>query len=49
MYMTCFIQNLIDHGWKVKPELIQGGWVEVDTVEELNIYENMGMFKAELS
>jgi choline kinase len=45
MYMTSFIQNLIDNEWRVLPALIHNGWVEVDTVEELGIYESMGMFK----
>jgi choline kinase len=44
MYMTSFIQNLIDSGWKVKPALIHNGWVEVDTVEELILYEKLGVF-----
>ncbi|BBP43111.1 NTP transferase domain-containing protein [Thiosulfativibrio zosterae] len=44
MYMTSFIQNLIDGGWKVKPALIKNGWVEVDTVEELKLYEKMKIF-----
>jgi len=47
MFMTSFIQNLIESGWKVKPALIHNGWVEVDTVEELDMYESMGMFNAD--
>jgi choline kinase len=49
MYMTSFIQTLIDGEWKVKPALIHNGWVEVDTVEELDMYESMGMFKEDHS
>ncbi|ENM5791594.1 phosphocholine cytidylyltransferase family protein [Vibrio mimicus] len=45
MYMTSFIQALIDNGWNVKPDFINNGWVEVDTVEELKLYERMGLFK----
>lgn len=45
MYMTSFIQNLIDSGWKVKPAFVHNGWVEVDTVDELDMYESMGIFK----
>jgi hypothetical protein len=39
MYMTSFIQLLIDQGWNVRPALIEGGWLEVDTVEDLHCYE----------
>ena len=47
MYMTTFLQKLIDNCWKVKPALIRNGWVEVDTVEELELYERMGLFKSQ--
>ncbi len=36
MYMTSFLQILIDYGWNIKPALIHNGWVEVDTVAELD-------------
>lgn len=39
MYMTSFIQKLIDCGWDVRPALIENGWLEVDTVEDLDRYE----------
>lgn len=39
MYMTSFIQQLIDRGWNVRPALIENGWLEVDTVEDLRRYE----------
>ncbi|MGL6002572.1 MAG: NTP transferase domain-containing protein [Plesiomonas sp.] len=42
MYMTSFIQTLIDDGWCVKPAFIHNGWVEVDTVNDLELYEQMG-------
>jgi choline kinase len=42
MYMTSFIQSLIDHVKKPKAVFISGGWVEVDSVEDLRIYENSG-------
>ncbi len=35
MYMTSFIQNLIDHLLKVYPVWIDGGWVEIDSVDDL--------------
>lgn len=38
MYMTDLIQGLIDQGWLVSPSFINGGWIEVDTVDDLNKY-----------
>lgn len=42
MYMTSFIQLLIDGGWQVRPALIDNGWLEVDTLEDLRRYESLG-------
>ena len=41
MYMTSFIQYLIDSKWKVKATLINNGWLEVDTIEDLKSYEKL--------
>ena len=41
MYMTSFIQQLIDHDWNVRPSLIENGWLEVDTLEDLRRYETL--------
>ncbi|MFS1443838.1 MULTISPECIES: sugar phosphate nucleotidyltransferase [Vibrio] len=41
MYMTSFIQMMIDDGWKVKAAIVSNGWLEVDSVEDLELYENM--------
>ena len=41
MYMTSFIQELINSNWKVKAVLVNNGWLEIDTVKDLNIYEKM--------
>lgn len=38
MYMTSFLQQLIDAGWDARPALIDGGWLEVDTLEDLRRY-----------
>ncbi|RTR05362.1 NTP transferase domain-containing protein [Halomonas nitroreducens] len=43
MYMTSFLQCLIDKGWLVKACLVEGGWLEVDTAEDLNTYERMAV------
>lgn len=47
MYMTSFIQMIIDNLVDVKPVFINGGWVEIDSVEDLNIYEKLDIFKSE--
>lgn len=40
MYMTSLLQNLIDSGWVTQAALINNGWLEVDSVEDLEAYEN---------
>ena len=40
MYMTSFIQLLIDKVMPVKPVFIEGGWLEIDTVEDLHNYKS---------
>ncbi len=39
MYMTSFLQGLIDAGFDVRPALITNGWLEVDTLEDHTRYE----------
>jgi len=39
MYMTSFLQHLINLDWKVKAVPVERGWLEVDTVEDLEFYE----------
>jgi len=41
MYMTSFLQLLIDAGWMVMPAHVSRGWLEVDTVEDLQLYEQL--------
>lgn len=41
MYMTSFIQHLIDQGHDVRAAYTHNGWLEVDTVEDLKRYEKM--------
>ncbi|MCE9664005.1 phosphocholine cytidylyltransferase family protein [Halomonas sp. M5N1S17] len=41
MHMTSFIQQLIDGGWLVKACLVENGWLEVDTVRELDTYAHL--------
>ena len=35
MYMTSFIQNIIDNLMDVKPIYIEGGWIEIDSLKDL--------------
>lgn len=37
MFMTSFIQLLIDHILKVRPVFIDGEWLEIDAIEDLDI------------
>jgi choline kinase len=39
MYMTSFLQALIDAEWMVKATLVKNGWLEIDSVEDLKQYE----------
>lgn len=41
MYMTSFLQYLIDAGWQAKAAFTDNGWLEVDTVEDLDQYHQM--------
>jgi len=36
MFLTDLLQKLIDLGLRVEPVFIEGGWVEIDSVEDLN-------------
>ena len=40
LYMTSLIQDLIDNNWDVQASYVHGGWIEVDTIEDLQAYEN---------
>jgi choline kinase len=41
MFMTSFIQHLIDVGYDVRAALFEGGWLEVDTAADLETYEQL--------
>ena len=41
MYMTSFIQYQIDQGWDVKVSPADNGWLEVDSVTDLELYHQM--------
>ncbi|MEZ8094454.1 NTP transferase domain-containing protein [Photobacterium swingsii] len=39
LYMTSFLQLLIDSGWKAKAVKVTNGWLEIDSVSDLELYE----------
>lgn len=41
MYMTSFLQLLIDSGWRAGSAPIENGWLELDTTDDLKLYESM--------
>ena len=41
MYMTSFLQEIIDAGWRIKAVPVKNGWLEIDSVNDLQIYENL--------
>lgn len=41
LFFTSFIQCLIDNGWVVNPLLISNGWLEIDSADDLEIYEKL--------
>ena len=41
MYMTSYLQHLIDLGWDARAAFTNNGWLEVDTVQDLEEYELM--------
>jgi choline kinase len=41
MYMTSFLQHLIESGVEVRAAFTDNGWLEVDTVEDLERYDRM--------
>ncbi len=41
MYMTDFLQRLCDLNWPVHGVKIGGGWLEVDSVEDLTVYQDL--------
>lgn len=41
MYMTSFLQHLIEQGWPVRAVLVDNGWLEVDSVADLELYHRL--------
>lgn len=44
MYMTSFIQHLIDSGWEARAAFIDNGWAEVDCREDISVAEGFLKF-----
>lgn len=43
MFMTSFLQYLIDSGQELRAVMVRGGWLEVDTARDLELYNKMHM------
>lgn len=41
MFMTSFLQHLIDSGWEAQAVLVDNGWLEFDTGADLELYERL--------
>ena len=41
MFLTSFLQKMIDNGWMVMPAKVNNGWLEIDTLEDLKLYEKL--------
>ena len=41
MFMTAFLQELIDNGWPIKAIPFHSGWLEIDTLSDLECYNGM--------
>ena len=41
MYMTSFLQVFINRGIKVEAAFTNGGWLEIDTKDDLELYHSL--------
>ncbi len=41
MYMTSFLQTMIDDGWRLPVAWTDSGWLEVDSVADLEVYQRL--------
>lgn len=39
--MTAFLQRLVESGWFLQAVPVDGGWLEVDTVDDLELYRSL--------
>jgi L-glutamine-phosphate cytidylyltransferase len=40
MFMTGFLQHLINTGWNVRAAFVENGWLEIDSVEDMQLPDN---------
>ena len=40
LYSTDLLNLLIEKGWKIEPTYISNGWIEVDTLSDVEVYES---------
>ena len=40
-YMTDFLQAMINSGFKIKPIPVKNGWLELDSIDDYNIYQKL--------
>ena len=43
MYMTSFIQMIIENLLDVQPVFIDGGWLEIDSLKDIEVYDKIGI------
>lgn len=41
MYFTTFLQLLISSSWKIHAVLVKNGWLEIDSLSDLNLYKKL--------
>lgn len=41
IHMTRFLQRLIDVGWGIQAVPVENGWIEVDTLQDLELYRSL--------
>lgn len=44
MYMTSFLQHLIDSDWETRAALVENGWLEIDTQRDLDFGNRQSFF-----
>jgi choline kinase len=45
LFMTDFLQGLINHGAEVWPAWVEGGWIEIDTLSDLDLASRLSTLK----
>lgn len=45
LYSTDLLNLLIENGWRIEPTYISNGWIEVDTLSDIEVYESNSDFE----